>query len=44
MRHASLQYLEANCPGWSKRPDHPARPEGLAGAGGTSGEAVTAGL
>jgi len=44
MRHPSLQYFEANCPSWSEKPDHPAQPEGFAGAGGTCAEADTAGL
>jgi len=44
MRHPSLQYFEANCPGWSEKPEYPALPEGFAGAGGTSAEAEAAGL
>jgi len=34
MRHPSLQYFEENCPCWSEKPDHPALPEGFAGARG----------
>jgi len=44
MRHTSLQYFEANCPGWSEKLDHPALPEGFAGAGGTCAEAEAARL
>jgi len=44
MRHRSLQYVEANCPGWYEKPDHPALPEGFAGAGGTSAEGEATGL
>jgi len=44
MGHPSLQYLEVNCPGRSEKPDHPALPEGFAGAGGTCAEAEATGL
>jgi len=44
MPHPSLQYFQTNCPAWCEKPDHQARPEGFAGAGGTSAEAEAARL